>query len=63
MQSYGIHHIKEQTIEYLTYVDYVELGGPADLAGMRKGKLMFDDQTSLTSINISAFWWLKLKNC
>jgi len=36
-QSYGIHHVKELTIEYLTYVDYVELGGPADLAGMRKG--------------------------
>ena len=40
-QSYGIHHKTEMSIEHLSYVDYVELGGTADLAGMRKGMCRF----------------------
>jgi len=39
-QSYGLHHKKQRHTELLTYVDYVELGGPAHLAGLRPGILL-----------------------
>ena len=37
VKSYGLHYKKKQQTELLTYVDYVELGGPAHLAGLRPG--------------------------
>lgn len=36
-KSYGLHHKKQRQTELLTYVDYVELSGPAHLAGLRPG--------------------------
>ena len=38
-QSYGIQNQHNSDIEMLTYVDYVEVGGPAYLAGLRPGQL------------------------
>lgn len=39
LQTYGIKNKKTGTIDVMTYVDYVEMNGPAWIAGMRKGKL------------------------
>ena len=36
-QSYGIQHSETQSVDNLTYVDYVEVNGPAYLAGMMAG--------------------------
>ena len=37
-QSYGLHHKQDNVTELITYVDYVEVGGAAHLAGMRPGE-------------------------
>ncbi|XP_076441162.1 uncharacterized protein LOC143280402 isoform X2 [Babylonia areolata] len=37
LQTYGIRNKRTQEVEVMTYVDYVELHGPAWIAGMRRG--------------------------
>ena len=37
-QTYGIHHKRQNELEFLTYVDYVDRSGPAYLAGLRSGE-------------------------
>ncbi|XP_025103284.1 microtubule-associated serine/threonine-protein kinase 2-like isoform X4 [Pomacea canaliculata] len=40
LQTYGIKNKKTGTIDVMTYVDYVEMNGPAWIAGMRKGDVL-----------------------
>ncbi|XP_076089075.1 cytohesin-interacting protein-like [Mytilus galloprovincialis] len=40
LQTYGIKHKKTNEIEIMTYVDYIEITGPAYMAGMRKGDVI-----------------------
>lgn len=40
LQTYGIKHKKTKEIEIMTYVDYVEFGGAAWMAGMRRGDVI-----------------------
>ncbi|XP_041374477.1 dentin sialophosphoprotein-like [Gigantopelta aegis] len=40
LQTYGIKNKCTNTLEVMTYVDYVEMNGPANFAGMRKGDVI-----------------------
>ena len=40
MQTYGIHHKKEGEVELLSYVDFVDMDGPAFKAGLREGDVI-----------------------
>lgn len=40
LQTYGVKHKKTNEIEVMTYVDYVDIGGPAWIAGMRRGDVI-----------------------
>ena len=38
LQTYGIRNKRSKQVEVMTYVDYVEMHGPAWIAGMRRGQ-------------------------
>ncbi|KAL8576609.1 hypothetical protein ACOMHN_025084 [Nucella lapillus] len=40
LQTYGIRNKRTHEVEVMTYVDYVELHGPAWIAGMRRGDVL-----------------------
>ncbi|GFN89562.1 general receptor for phosphoinositides 1-associated scaffold protein [Plakobranchus ocellatus] len=40
LQTYGIRNKKTGEVEVMSYVDYVEINGPAWLAGMKKGDVI-----------------------
>lgn len=40
LKTYGIHHKKDGEVELLTYVDFVDIDGPAFRAGMRQGDVI-----------------------
>ncbi|KAL5005883.1 hypothetical protein ScPMuIL_017041 [Solemya velum] len=40
LQTYGVKHILTNEIEVMTYVDYIEFGGPAFRAGLRRGDVI-----------------------
>ncbi|KAK3790871.1 hypothetical protein RRG08_045403 [Elysia crispata] len=40
LQTYGIRNKRSREVEVMSYVDYVELNGPAFRAGMKKGDVI-----------------------
>lgn len=40
LQTYGIRNKRTKEVEVMSYVDYVELNGPAWVAGMRRGDII-----------------------
>lgn len=40
IQSYGIQYCRQSDVDIITYIDHVEPGGPAELAGMLQGDVI-----------------------